>query len=322
MPSAVPASSLRPSSWRANRPPATALPAGRRCAQRPVTFRYQAARTAPGGLSPWATSRPKAPRSFRARAPLPSCRSRARPWPQRSWDPRLRWLAGCQESQPQARSTLSQRRRVLPAFLMPGSRGDGPECYGGGGNPASAASARRCRIARHPQPSRPKSQADCAPIPRPLRSVRTGAPCCWSSRTLSRPPAPGPGPLSTAVSRRGQIAPAWAAVSAQPAGRSSTGGPAGAPRYGRPPPPRAGARVPAATDAASSPRVPLQTHKAPQRRSRRRTGAWLGQSVPIPLAGPGRGPSPAAAPAPARRCTPPSSGPSRGLTPGTTPALP
>src|SRR5919202_1938455 len=58
---------------------ATTVPTGRRLAQRPVTFRYQAATTAPGGPSPWATSRPKAIRSFRARATMPSLRRRTLP---------------------------------------------------------------------------------------------------------------------------------------------------------------------------------------------------------------------------------------------------
>src|SRR5262249_14723644 len=54
--------------------PATTVPTGRRLAQRPVTSRYQSATTAPGGPSPWATSRHKAIRSFRASATMPSLR--------------------------------------------------------------------------------------------------------------------------------------------------------------------------------------------------------------------------------------------------------
>ena len=66
---------------------------------------------------------------------------------------------GCHRSHPQAISTAIQRRRRLPALLIPCSRRLSPLSYGVGVNPARLASSRRFLICRQPKNSRTNSVA-------------------------------------------------------------------------------------------------------------------------------------------------------------------
>jgi hypothetical protein len=102
------------------------VPPERRRDLRPSRRGPSACRTAPSGKTPVLQNRQSASNSLRARATIPSWRSRARPDPHRRSSHRQRALAGWKRRHAQALAIAIARRCRWPAVARPSARRDWP----------------------------------------------------------------------------------------------------------------------------------------------------------------------------------------------------